>query len=233
MKKLIILLFLLFPLVAFPLDVVTYYFDAYDSGGEEWETNPGYMVDNKTFTYAGSNTLGDIELCNGNTCDGTDLGTITKVEIRAFGLADPGGSSNAEVSLRPVFTGGDGTNHDIGDIFGDWSSYIDITTDTNAPTWNWTHIQNLDCDVEITAEGASFVGKVAKVEIQVTYETVATVVEPAVLPLTMTLHAPTVSDFASYSAPVLGLALTLHAPTISATDVTRIYGATIYGATIN
>ena len=149
----------------------TYYFDNHNTG-EEWATNPSNMTDNNTSNYASTTVDNDVEDLDSNTSAGTDLGTITKVEIRAFGYQTNG--STGSVDLRPVFSGGDGDNHNFvpGENVGSaaWSSYFDITSDTNAPTWDWTNLDNLDLDVEWNRASASNEGFVSKVEIRVTYE---------------------------------------------------------------
>jgi len=161
--------------VSLPPSPVTYYFNAYDSGGEEWGTTPQYMVDGDLGTEARDNPAANqstVQLLTGNTCDGTDLGTITKVEIRAYtwvGFYSFGSGTK----FRPVFGGSsDGDNHeDESDRIPDWTYYFDITSDTNAPaTWSWTDVQNLDCDIE-AYNGAivQFTHDCYKVEIQVTY----------------------------------------------------------------
>jgi len=167
-KLFLTLLFCFICSVAYATEV-TYYFDAYDSG-EAWDTKPEDMVDGTTDTFALSGGIGDIELCNGNTCLGTDLGIITKVEIRIYAAAIQEGYDY--IYLRPVFSGGDGDNHDVGSLSydGEWSSYYDITSDTNAPAnWTWTDIQNLDCDVEDYQDGGLSTTFASKVEIRVTY----------------------------------------------------------------
>ena len=156
---------------------ISYYFNTYNSGGEEWVDYPQRMVDNDLLFSAQSPdaNVPDIQLLTGNTCDGTDLGTISKVELRIYGsivtsasLITPG------VYLRPIFGDGDGDNHDVGDVFDPvdgaaWSDYFDITSDTNAPSWTWTNVKDLDCDVETYSAGSAFPALVFKVEIRVTY----------------------------------------------------------------
>ena len=63
---------------------ISYYFNTYNSGGEEWVDYPQRMVDNDLLFSAQSPdaNVPDIQLLTGNTCDGTDLGTISKVELR-------------------------------------------------------------------------------------------------------------------------------------------------------
>ena len=87
MKKLFITLMILIvaPVLATAAQEVTYYFDGYDSG-LAWTREPQYMVDNNTANYAKinyENASEETQLNNSNTCPGTNLGTITKVEIRA------------------------------------------------------------------------------------------------------------------------------------------------------
>ena len=164
-KKLFLTLAFSFICIFAYADTVTYYFDAYDSGGEEWEDNPEDMVDGDTGTEAETEFDGVVQLLTGNTCDGTNLGTITKVELRVHGYARD--LFNCSIDLRPVFDGGDGDDHNTSTV-NNWSSYQDITSDTNAPeTWSWTNVDDLDCDV--VGNGASFWAWAQKVEIQVTY----------------------------------------------------------------
>ena len=166
-KKLFLTLAFSFICIFAYADTVTYYFDAYDSGGEEWETNPANMVDGETTSRAQTVINGDVELLTGNTCDETDLGTITKVEIRASVRVL--NNTDDYINLRPVFSGGDGDDHDVGHhSFHSWSDYLDITSDTNAPaTWSWANVQALDCDVECVF--GMFGGWCGMVEIRVTY----------------------------------------------------------------
>jgi hypothetical protein len=145
---------------------VVYYFDNYFPG-EAWPTNPAYMVDGNTSNYASTTFSSDVEFCDNNTCYGSYLGIISKVEIRAFGYWT---GDQRDILLRPVFTVGDGDNH----VFapprdnGDWSRWFDITNDNNTPaSWDWNSVKNLDCDVESTG----MIGTVycSKVEMRVTY----------------------------------------------------------------
>jgi len=69
-------------LFAYAASPVTYYFDAYDAAGEEWQQNPANMSDGSIETHAYTQLDEDINLLDSNTCDGTNLGTISKVELR-------------------------------------------------------------------------------------------------------------------------------------------------------
>ena len=189
---------------------VTYYFDGYDTGGEEWTFDPDYMVDNNLSNLSYTNTDGDVELLNSNTCPGTGGATITKVELRAYGRNSSffGGDCN----IRPVFSGGDGDNHLWGPTGSNaWSSYIDITSDTNAPgTWTWGDVQSLDCDMEVVLAFFQQV-RCGKVEIRVTYTPDVTIT-PDVLALELTLETPTLFyDFTVFPA-TLALELNLETP---------------------
>lgn len=149
---------------------VTYYFDAYDSGGEEWTSFPDDMVDGIIGVghEAVTSDDGDIEKCTDNSCPGTDLGMIAKVELRAHGAGD----GDDKVYLRPIFSGTDGANYTI--VLGttrSWSSYQDITNDGNAPDWSsWTQVSGLECDVEYDKVGKGNNMYIGKVEIRVTYD---------------------------------------------------------------
>jgi len=162
-------------LVAWTKDpTVTFYFDGYDAG-QAWTRNPEYMVDNNTANYAKinyENASEETQLNNFNTCPGTDLGTISKVEFRA--LVDIWGAGH--LYMRPIFTGGDGDEHDLGsEIYSTWTSYIDITTDTNGPSpWTWSDVQNLDMKVRGTS-GIDNDISCAKIEILVTYTSKKTI----------------------------------------------------------
>jgi uncharacterized delta-60 repeat protein len=135
---------------------VTYYFNGY--GAERWTNYPN-MTDGLTSSHAWTSGDGNTQLNTNNTCPGTDLGTITKVELRVHGGANlnPPTEEDDDIILRPVFGGTiDGTDYQVdmpasggvGAPNKDWSVWVDITNDSNAPsTWGWSDVQNLDCDV--------------------------------------------------------------------------------------
>ena len=150
---------------------ITFYFDDYNTS-EAWPNNPEYMVDGSTTTFANCEVGTHVQNLINNTCDGTNLGTIEKVEIRCYG----DDSDNVQATyLSPVFNGTtDGNNYDADISPERWSNYSDITNDPAGPgigNWTWTDIQNLDMDVE--ANGVLTFGNdyVARVEIRVNYST--------------------------------------------------------------
>jgi hypothetical protein len=153
----------------------TYYFNNYDTGNA-WSTNPANMVDSNTGTYASTNTDTQVEKLTSNTNSGTNLGTITKVEIRVHGFQD--NDTNGYVTLTPVFSGlsnGSGHNFNLPKDTGDWSGYTDITTDPNAPsTWSWADVQNLNLDIAWNVNGTSNTASVSRIDIRVTYDTYGT-----------------------------------------------------------
>ena len=124
---------------------ITYYFNAYDIAGQEWDTDPENMVDGSIGAgdYATTAVNEQVQLLTANECAGVNLGSISKVEIRAYSAISGGAG---QLYLRPKFGGADlGDQHLMNNYAEGWSNYFDITSDTNAPAWNaWTDIQNLD-----------------------------------------------------------------------------------------
>jgi PKD repeat protein len=154
-------------------DQVTYYFNSYDDSpfGEAWATNPVYMVDGSTSNYASTTSNGDVELCIGNNCSGTDLGTIINVALRVKSYYT---GSQRDTILRPVFGGtNDGADHTYQtSAIETWSQWFDITNDPFAPqSWTWSDVDNLDCDVvaEDSPMAPPFTLYCSKVEIRVGY----------------------------------------------------------------
>jgi len=130
-----------------------FYFDHYSTDGLRlgWEDNPEDMVDGDIATTAAATyTNNRIQWCDENTCPTDRDTTITKVEIRAYSSC---GNSCGTLTayLKPIFTAGDGDTHSylppgLG-IPPYWCDWIDITTDTNAPsTWTWADVNSMDVD---------------------------------------------------------------------------------------
>ncbi len=147
---------------------VTYYFNARHES-EVW-INPDNMVDNNLETYASTAAKGasPVQRLTGNTCPGTDLGAILKVEIRAYAYGD----GDDKLVIRAEYLWGSWTEHVTvpGVAPGSWGAWQDITNDIDAPDWSlWSHIQDLDCDIEYITVGKANIMYCAKVEIRVTY----------------------------------------------------------------
>jgi hypothetical protein len=153
-------------------DQVIYYFDSYDDSpmGEAWASNPSYMVDGSTSNHASTTSNGDVELCTGNNCSGTDLGDIIDVALRVKSYYSGG---QRDTILRPVFGGtADGADHNYQtSVVDSWSQWFDITYDPYAPqSWSWSDVESLDCDVEAEYSGGlPFTLYCSKVEIRVGY----------------------------------------------------------------
>ncbi|GAJ11231.1 unnamed protein product, partial [marine sediment metagenome] len=83
---------------------VTYYFNAYTVG--VW-TDPDNIVDGDIGTFGYTNVKKTAQTLTGNSCPGTDLGPITKVELRLYGKGD----GDDRIDITPVFAGGNGDTH--------------------------------------------------------------------------------------------------------------------------
>jgi len=159
-----------------PEGTIKYYFDSYNEE-QRWEGDPENMVDGSTFTFAIGNS-GGVQENDRNTCSGVDLGTITKVELRFHGYASEIVGEETVIKLSPYFKGSE-----IGDEHSEilttspfWSTYFDITADSNAPEWGWKDVGNLWVVVFAGEDEAIYY--CSKVEIRVTY----TEEEPPVAP---------------------------------------------------
>jgi hypothetical protein len=144
---------------------VTYYFDDYDMYSC-WTANPIYMVDGNTSNYASTAINFDVENLIGNTCSGSDLGTISEVEIRAFGkYSGTGVPPIHDINLLTL-----GGMHIFSpSTTGAWSSWYDITNNLDAPNpWTWNDVKTLGVNVEASI-GGLFTMYCSKVEVRVTY----------------------------------------------------------------
>jgi len=153
------------------MSLVTYYFNAHS---DAWLTNPNNMDDGNTGTYAESATSDpDLQTETANTCAGTNLGKITKVEIRAFiACGENVTNDRQDCHLIPRFNGSNGDTHDLGDTpyNPSWQAYIDITSDTNAPaTWGWSDVVTLDVMLDTFGQRKG-TAKCSRVDIRVTYD---------------------------------------------------------------
>jgi len=148
---------------------VTYYWTARNM---DWDTHPEYMVDGILANYTSTSSDGDIERITTNTCLGTDLGTISKVEIRCYGYGD----GDDRIDIKPIFGGtSPGDSHQTTPASSPgWGTYVDITNDNNAPSpWTWSDVQALYAYITKENVSKGNIMYCAKVEIRVTYEPTA------------------------------------------------------------
>ncbi|MBN2668438.1 MAG: T9SS type A sorting domain-containing protein [Bacteroidales bacterium] len=177
MKKHLLFILIALSLLGFSQSTVTYYFNGYNTSNPgSWDSNPANVVDGSTSTLGADNENGDYLYLNSNTCSGTNLGTITKVELRAYhqnNWTSSQTTSNVVPRLIPYFNGATaGGNYN--DAVGNYStaaygSSFNITLDGSAPgTWSWSDVQNLDCRLETYRPNSGNLS-VYRVEIIVTY----------------------------------------------------------------
>ncbi len=140
----------------------TYYFDSYDIGGDEWETNPEQMVDNNLETFASTIARDGSQVCLTNTCPGVDLGTITKVELRVYAYGD-GNDLITPFSIQEDSWGNIHPGTEPG-----WSSWLDITLLDPPIPWTWATLQSFQVRIVWTNIGKANRMYCAKVEIRVT-----------------------------------------------------------------
>jgi len=158
---------------------MTYQYTSYDVY-EAWDGDPENMVDGSTETFAFTHTNEDLQVCNGNTCPGSNLGTIQKVELRAHCYKE---GEAANLTLQPVLEEDTGQNYTTspgGEP--EWTPWFDITTDFGhdsgefSTPWTWEEIKILCCTVRSSmVDGMLFC---SMVEIRVTYNTAPIVSDP-------------------------------------------------------
>jgi len=144
-----------------------YYFNEWLTG-YGWDTLPNNMVDGIETNYASTTVDDQYEYLENNDCPGTDLGTITKVELRTYAYGD----GDDQIILRPVFGGTtSGANYPFApSTSGGWCPYQDITNDGNAPSpWTWSQIVELENYVYFNKVGKGNTMHCGKAEIRVTY----------------------------------------------------------------
>ena len=155
----------------------TYYFNGFD-GNEAWETEAELMTDGDVETFASTSIYPDVELCNGNTCEGEDQGEILKVEVRVFGYHE---GEQGNITLVPVFGEDRGENYTfVTSGQPAWSPWFDITDDENheGEGWSWSEVAALDCHV-ISSDVEDATLFCSMVELRVTYNTAPTVSNPS------------------------------------------------------
>ncbi len=117
------------------------------TAGHDYNSFPERIYDLDDNTKGGATTGVGAKIANlpTNQCIGTNLGTITKVEI----LAKTESGNAADDNYVKANYGGAGTygdNNDVSTATATPTEFaFDITTDTNAPSpWTWADVQNLD-----------------------------------------------------------------------------------------
>jgi hypothetical protein len=162
-------------------DTVTYYFNSYDSVDILWDARPQDVVDNDPnppTTWGESNSESEYMYLNGNSCPGTNLGTITDVELSVWfaNNFNNGVDRTAVPKLIPYFNGttlgadyydtpGD---YDPGPIQGAWHSIEADAAGPGSGNWTWSDVQNLQLKLSVHRP-LSGRAEPFKVEIRVTY----------------------------------------------------------------
>ena len=122
-------------------DTVIYEFT---SGIVRWSDGAN-MWDGTETSYAYTDIDGDTQRCTGNECIGTNLGTISKVELRAYAYAD----DNDELLIQPIFSEYGDEHVTVPGATAGWGLWQDVTNDTNHPDWSsWDHVNDLDCEID-------------------------------------------------------------------------------------
>ena len=176
------------PVTTTSTETATYQFNAFNNNGS-YDNNSGYevakIVDGNDTTYGRDNNNNHYVTLTGNTCAGTNLGTITSVTIAYRGTSDRTSTSDIYQQFVPYFGGtaaGANYNQANSDFHAEgspaWSQEFDITNDVNAPaTWSWSHVQNLDLRW-ITIRPNSGRLNTYAVRITVTYTNTSTTLTP-------------------------------------------------------
>lgn len=144
-----------YPVTVTDTATATYQFNGFNNNGS-YDNNTGYevakIVDGNDNTYGRDNNNNHYVTLTGNTCTGTNLGTITRVTIAYRGTSDRTSTSDIYQRFVPYFggtTAGANYNQANSDFHAEgspgWSQEFDITNGVNAPgTWSWSDVQNLD-----------------------------------------------------------------------------------------
>ncbi len=153
----------------------TYYFNSYDPK-QAWDADPENMVDETNETFAYTKLDGETQLLNGTTCNGTDLGSIQKVEIRACCYRE---GKNGSITLWPYIQE-KGENHtfNVSDV-PEWTPWVEVTNNlTSEEHWTWEQVKSLSCEVEAHVDQENEFVFCSMVELRVTYGTAPSITSP-------------------------------------------------------
>ena len=154
--------------------IATYYFDGHSAVStwlnpdDAFNGTPGSPY-SRTNVYPGTSSMTG----NSNTCGSTDLGDITKVELRVYGFTS--GPNVGSLVITPIIQGTTSiptTVTSLGTVGSpSYSASIDITNYSGAPSnWIWSTVQNLDVIIEGTVNDSTSDIHIALIEIKVTYD---------------------------------------------------------------
>jgi len=155
---------------------VNYYFDGHSAASTWLNTDSAFDQSIASFArtnvYPGTSTMTG----NSNDCIGTNLGDITKVEIRVHGKTS-GGVNVGPLTITPLIqdtTSTPTTVTGLG-IVATYSDFIDITSYSGAPSnWIWSTVQNLDVIIEGTIDDSTSDIYISYIEVKVTYDEIDT-----------------------------------------------------------
>lgn len=146
----------------------TYYFNSYSSS--VW-TNPSNMCDNNTSTWASVSGDSKVHTFNNNSAT-SKPGPIIHVYVRWYRKGSSSGGTYNKIVGCPKYSAGYG-DFEWDQSFtttGDWSSWNDITTGTNAPCpWTWSDLDTLGLDIVSYDPTESYTFYVAAVQLKVVY----------------------------------------------------------------
>lgn len=147
---------------------ITYYWNTI--GTSNW-TDFAYMRDGFIATWAYTSRGGNVTGLKTTTCPGTNLGTITRVEVRCYAYGD--GNDRVDYSFGLVATTPEYQTTPDGSE--GWGSWVDVAADTNVDGWTWAKVKDLYTEkniyliVEFDKVKGGGTMYCAKVEIRVTY----------------------------------------------------------------
>jgi hypothetical protein len=151
---------------------ISYYFTDYDPA-VSFLQYPENMVDQNLSTHATPIIImRDSQIQTSNTCTGTDLGDILKVEIGAYGYL-AGIGFTIHVDMKPIFDDIESdqlyTKTFVSNLSWVWS-FVDITSDPYAPDhWTWDDIKNLAMNITSRGISAEDYFSCAETVVRVTY----------------------------------------------------------------